>query len=154
MRSPFFITFSLSRYIPSKSRLCRSCVFVFLYLPQQIVVVVVFCTSSCGRVTRTRVLSCERKRLLFEQHVDRLAHLRERERAADDLRRRHRSHRDANAARARALALASVRALVRIEAPLDEIAWVDRGARVVEHRDHAADRDREELVLRRACKTE
>ena len=58
----------------------------------------------------------------LEQYVERLARLGKRERAANHLGRRDRRNGDADTARALLLALAFVRSLVRVEAPLYEVA--------------------------------
>ena len=83
---------------------------------------------------------------LLEQHVKSLAGLCEGDDTPDDLRGRHTRERDANATRASLLSLSRVRSLWRVEAPLHEVARVQRRSRGVEKRDHAANADGEELV--------
>ena len=118
---------------------------------------------------------------LSEQHVEALARLGKRERAANDLGAGHRSDGDANATGAGAGPLVNVRALGREEGPLKQIALntrkdtprkqnaqkhtamerrvKERGnsyrvnglARRVENGDHASNGHGEELVGLRAC---
>ena len=109
------LSLSLSRYSTRKSSVLFVH-FLFFSCPSDKILGV-----RGGTLIVHEIVQGSHKDSLLQQQVNRLARLGERKRAADDLGGRHRGDRDANAARALLLALALVRARLRVEAPLNEV---------------------------------